>query len=205
MTPRTIPPATGREETAVVGAILAAVLLAFLLRFAALAGTHGPDGAAPWEGTTDELGVTERSLARALLAGVVDVDAARRASGAWPEPAALRRDGVPPFDPTLMPPALRRYHWEAHGTATWVDYWGGAPAASGLRSLVLRVVDLHRLPHPHPHPGSDGDPDRPLAVQIWRGPSPGAPYPGERLPEAGWRWLRAPGDTVTAGTDGAAP
>lgn len=129
----------------------------------------------------------QRSMYRILSASVQDIIALRNQEGWWPETSLLTAENIPPFDPKFVPAQLRRFAWVSYDGGSWVDYLGYDKASD--ITFILRLIDLHAGYHPHPHPGVDYDPQLSVAMQIWYFPGAARPYPGERLPEAGWLWL----------------
>jgi hypothetical protein len=136
-------------------------------------------------------------LYRSLLSAVDEVVALREeGEGQWPEVAFLQDEALPPFAKIFLPVALKAYGWSKYGGKSWVDYYGVDARGeyeknSGHEAVtfLLRIIDLHGdEEHPHPHPGLDYDPSMRYAKQVWifNGNSS---YPGEDLPEAGWKWV----------------
>ena len=173
------------------GVLAALAMIAIVLAIRAMLVT-APDTERllmPYQRLDSDLSIHEQTLYRTLLAAEYDIADLRGRSGFWPDTAALADAFVPPFDATLVPPALQRYRWTAHDGGSWVDYVGRwAEADEETQAFLLRLIDLHAGYHPHPHPGVDYDPEQLVAVQVWSHPD-ATTYPGERLPEAGWSWV----------------
>ncbi len=129
----------------------------------------------------------QRTLYRNLYASINDIVDLRNQGGWWPEVSLLQQQLVPPFAEELLPRDLHGTVWTSYDGGSWVDYLGYHPQHA--ITFILRLIDLHAGYHPHPHPGVDYDPNRLTAVQVWYFPEPARPYPGERLPDAGWFWL----------------
>ena len=162
------------------------------LRWASLEGAPDAPALKPYQRSTDDLAPMQRVLMQAALASAPDVLHLRATDGFWPDAERLAASNVPPFDSSFLPRPLRGYRWISYDGGAWVDYLGYDVANTDARTVILRVIDLHAAYHPHPHPGVDYDPDAFFALQLWYFPADQRPYPGERLPEAGWFWLIPP-------------
>lgn len=176
-------------ETSLVAVTVLIVVAALGLRAApALLERTGRDGLAFYQ--TAELGLTGDAalLYRTLSAAVSDVTALREQTGRWPQPSALAAAGVPPFAAATLPGALRGTIWVGYDGGSWIDYYGQSLAPGG-GAIVLRVIDPHAQNHPHPRPNTAYDPALKTAAQVWWFAERPAKYPGERLMDAGGRWI----------------
>jgi hypothetical protein len=180
-------------ETTLVATIVLIVVAALALRAAPmLLERTGGDGLAFYQ--TAELSLTgdPALLYRTLSAAVPDVTALREQTGRWPQPAALAAAGVPPFAAATLPAALRATIWVGYDSGSWIDYYGQSLAPGG-GAFVLRVIDPQAQYHPHPRPDQAYDPALKTAAQTWWFAERPAKYPGERLMDAGGKWIvRAP-------------
>ena len=173
------------------GVLLVAVLVVTLMawRFMSLPEKRGDERLQSYQRSAQSLESQEQTVYRSLLSSVPDIIDLMDRLGQWPEAALLEEEEVPPFAAGYLPPRLDGLVWVGYDGGTWVDYLGHAADGSTEVSYILRLIDLHGGYHPHPHPGIDYDPELAVAVQVWRYPAAQRPYPGERLPEAGWIWL----------------
>ena len=196
MTLRRVQPASRSVESVWVFAAISLIVVVMIVRWA-LVGA-GPSGLAlqPYQESTDDLPPMQWVLSQAAIASVPDVLRLRDAQGYWPEAAELEKSDLPPFDTRYLPASLGGYQWIDYDGGAWVDYWGYDSTGRQRRTVILRIIDLHAAYHPHPHPGIDYDPDAFFGLQLWYFPEPQRPYPGERLPEAGWTWLVRPGERL---------
>ncbi len=189
-----VPPLRARGETiGLIGTITAIVLL-MALRFAIFTGQEDKLYLRPYQRLDSILQGPQRTLYQSLLAVVPDVLDIRDQEGQWPEAELLEMENLPPFDNKFLPQDLRTYEWTGYDKGSWIDYCGQNPTGEHPVTFLLRIIDIHARYHPHPHPGVDYDPNQPVAVQVWIYPEPNRPYPGERLPEAGWWWVVRPDD-----------
>ena len=147
-----------------------------------------------YQSLADTLNQEQQFLFRNLVFALPDITYLYEESGFWPEAFVLDEEAVPPFARNLLPSAYENLSWLAYQHGSWVDYWG-ASENTGY-TFVLRIIDLHSGYHPHPHPGVDYDPKKTTALQVWFYPVTNRTYPGERLPEAGWKWLLASNDPL---------
>ncbi|MDP8225874.1 MAG: hypothetical protein P9L99_21110 [Candidatus Lernaella stagnicola] len=191
-----VEPLASRRETFFVLAAICVIVLLMALRFAAVGGDDKTQYIRPYQRLDSILSGKQRTLYQSMLASTEDVIELREREGQWPEAALLEIETVPPFDEKFLPPSLRGLTWTEHDGNSWVDYIGQDPNQDDQENItyILRVIDLHAEYHPHPHPGLDYDPNQKVAVQVWVFPQPARPYPGERLPEAGWWWVVGPND-----------
>jgi hypothetical protein len=191
-----IRPRSARRETLFLVAGVLAILGAITARLAWLEPRAPERYLQPYQRLDGALAGPARNLYRSLWASVPEIVLLRDQEGMWPEAELLAAEAVPPFDAQFLPPPLPAYVWLGYDGGSWIDYLGQDPASADTPSFVLRLIDLHGGYHPHPHPGIDYDPNLTVAAQVWYDPQPARPYPGERLPEAGWLWLVRPDDPL---------
>jgi hypothetical protein len=77
----------------------------------------------------------EQRTFRELQEGLLEIEAARSASGAWPPTDALAADGVPPFAPD--PTRRLEVTWQRLQTGTILNYLGLPSATDGPAWLLL--------------------------------------------------------------------
>lgn len=94
------------------------------------------DTFAAWQRSYLELAAPEQRLYRQLREGILEAENARAATGAWPEPASLAADGVPPFAGDALSPALT---WTRRQHGVYVNYLGVPADGRGQRWLVLFI------------------------------------------------------------------
>ena len=195
-----VAPLEARREAMALLATIAVIVLLMALRFTLVAGKKVQADMKTYQRLDFVLKDQQPILYRSLLSVVDEVVSLRDQEGRWPEVELLERESVPPFAKVFLPVRLKTYEWSRHGGESWVDYFGeytGGEDQSISRhemvTFLLRIIDLHTDQHPHPHPGVDYDPNMRYAGQVWiyKG---NRPYPGERLPEAGWKWIISPSD-----------
>ncbi|MEL6185036.1 MAG: hypothetical protein AAFU79_10465 [Myxococcota bacterium] len=191
-----VPPRSGRREALVFAGLISAVVAVVGVRVGTLALIGSDLSLQPYQRLDDVLARKPHTLYRLLLSSVPEVILLREDEGIWPEAELLAESFVPPYAAALVPSELRSYVWVGYDGGSWVDYLGQDQTGEGP-TFILRLVDLHAGYHPHPHPGVDYDPELVVASQVWYAPTPRRPYPGERLPEAGWLWVLSPGNLET--------
>ena len=187
-------PASVRRET--LGLVLALLLIVggMALRFSLAETDAATRYLRPYQKLDNLLTGPDRALFQSLLAAVPEIVDIRDEEGQWPEAELLEMDAIPPFDDSFLPPDQRGCVWSSSDGLTWIDYLGNTEVEGRKYAFILRIIDLHADYHPHPHPGLDYDPTMRVATQVWIYPQPDRPYPGERLPEAGWWWVVTPDD-----------
>lgn len=196
-----VAPLEARRETMAVMATIVVIVLIMALRFVLVPGKKVRIEMKSYQRLDFVLKDQQPILYRSLLSVVDEVVGLREQEGQWPEVELLEKESVPPFAKVFLPVPLKAYNWSRHGGESWVDYFGeytGEDKQINSRhkviTFLLRIIDLHADEHhPHPHPGVDYDPNMRYAGQVWiyRG---NRPYPGERLPETGWKWIISPSD-----------
>jgi len=92
----------------------------------------------------------DQRMFRELQEGLLEAEARRASSGAWPGVAALAADGIPPFalDPTAKG---GRYDWRLTVSGAFVNYLG-LPQQAGSPAWLVLVQE--------PEPGAPPDPAR---------------------------------------------
>jgi hypothetical protein len=166
------------------------------------AATDGPAGQRnllPFQALVQDRPLIEQRVFTELQEGLLEAEARRATTGAWPTVAALAADGIPPFasDPTARGAA---YDWRLIQNGTLVNYLG-VPRSEAPAWLVLVQ---------EPEPGAPPDPAREdeehhrltngpmLHVSTWthaKGDTIGAAV--IRLPQAdGWTQLYAVGPSA---------
>ena len=191
-----IHPKNAKKESTYLVLAIAAIISLMILRFALAGGEGEMLFFRPYQKLDDTLAASEKTLYQTLLASVEEIVDLRDTEGMWPEAALLEMEMIPPFANQFLPKQLRGYVWEEHDGNSWVDYIGQDPTKQQKVTFIFRLIDLHAEYHPHPHPGSDYDPNQRVAVQIWTFAETARPYPGERLPEAGWFWIVRADDPI---------
>lgn len=195
-TTRLVPPYSARRETLWVLVLLLVIIAAMAVRFASLETQPTEVSLTPYQDLDSVLSTDQHLVYRTMLASVSDIHDLRAREGLWPEVLLLEEEGLQPFARDLMPAPADRLQWASYDGGTWVDYLGTPDAGTNRLSYILRLIDLHGGYHPHPHPGVDYDPELRLAAQVWVFERPVRSYPGERLPEAGWRWILSSTDPL---------
>lgn len=126
-----------------------------------------------------DLSAPDQRMFRAMHEGLLEAENARASTGAWPNPAALSQQGVPPFTADAI--TRDAYVWTLRQDGTLINYIG-RPKAGGLPAFLIYVLE--------PTPGAPADPapvdelhhqlangDK-LHVSIWRHTD------GSRVPDA---------------------
>jgi hypothetical protein len=191
------PPSARREAASVLR--LAAVILAATWIY--LANTTAPKAGATAGPSLDsfqklfrDLSPAEQRQFRALREGLLEIENLRSSTGAWPAPAVLAEQGIPPFAPD--PISKETYRWSSYHEGILVNYLG-LPASPGGQAFLLLIQE--------PTPGAP--PDRApsdeahhrllngdvLHVSVWmHGDGAKVPAAFVGLPEAdGWTQLLA--------------
>ena len=146
-----IEPPSARREAANVLRLAAVILLAtwvYLAHTAAprTASAAGRADLVSYQKLFRDLSPHEQRMFRALHEGLLEAENLRSAGGAWPTPAALAEQGIPPFaaDPTER----ERYTWTLHHEGILLNYLG-LPRAPGRPAYLLFVQE--------PTPGAPPD------------------------------------------------
>ena len=128
------------------------------------------DTFAAWQRSWLQLPTSGQRLYRQLREGILEAENVRAATGAWPEPAALAADGVPPFAADALGSALT---WTKRQHGVYVNYLG-VPSGAGPRWLVLFIESepgLLRGPGEQPPPVDEEHHTLPnglaLHVTVW--------------------------------------
>ncbi|MFY9824382.1 MAG: hypothetical protein WAM82_23605 [Thermoanaerobaculia bacterium] len=138
-----ITPPSARREAANVLRVAAVILLA---TWVYLANTAAPRSGLAAGGSLiayqklfRNLEPREQRMFRALHEGLLEAENIRSASGAWPAPAALAGQGIPPFaaDPIT---SREKYAWTLHQEGNLVNYLG-LPAGPQLPAFLLSIQE----------------------------------------------------------------
>jgi hypothetical protein len=130
-----VPPPSAARETALVLKILFQVLL-----WSAIVVFGHPDRGAeasvlPFERRFQDLGPGEQRIFRLLQEGVLEAEAIRSRSGAWPGVEQLAAEGVPPF--TADPLDRGGYTWRLLVKERMANYLGTPRVGTGLKSFLV--------------------------------------------------------------------
>ena len=145
------PPSARREAANVLR--LAAVILAVTWVYLANTAVSGMGAEADgrrnlvsFQKLFRDLGPNDQRMFRSLQEGLVEAENLRASSGAWPLPAALAEQGIPPFaaDPTVR----QKYTWSFHHEGILVNYLG-LPAGSDQPGYLILIQE--------PTPGAPPD------------------------------------------------
>ncbi|HUL67280.1 MAG TPA: hypothetical protein VLW55_21980 [Burkholderiaceae bacterium] len=100
-----------------------------------MGGAPGERHLLPFQKLMADRAPEEQRMFRELQEGLLEAEARRSSAGAWPTPAALASDGVPPFafDPTRRSSVV----WQFIQSGTMVNYLGIPKNASESAWLVL--------------------------------------------------------------------
>ena len=168
----------------------------YLASSIATTGGTGPKNLLPFQKLIADRPATEQRMFRELQEGLLEAEATRSASRAWPAADALAADGVPPFapDPTQRSPV----QWQRLQTGNAVNYLGLPTAAGGPAYLLLvqepepGVPPDQNFEDEEHHRLGDG---KMLHVSTWVHPDGRRVVPRlVRLPQAeGWTQLYAVG------------
>jgi hypothetical protein len=130
-------PLSARGELLLVVRAAMATAVGVWIYVASTASTLGGAGQRnllPFQKLIADRSAVEQRTFRELQEGLLEIEAARSASGAWPATDALSADGVPPFAPD--PTRRLRVTWQRLQSATIVNYLG-VPDAEGPAWLLL--------------------------------------------------------------------
>lgn len=190
-------PAAFRRDALDAAPFLALALLVWTAGVAA-ARWRGPlpgPAPAPWQRSFVELPEAQQRLYRALREGIFEAENVRAATGHWPTPQALADEGVPPFAPDVLWPAL---DWRTARQGLYVNYLA---EGDGQRWLVLFIEPepgALKTPGEAPPPVDEEHHTLPdgtaLHVTVWTQPaSEPAPKGVLAFPVAeGWTQLVSP-------------
>jgi hypothetical protein len=186
-TPRTVQiasPSAGRESAMVARAVFFLVYASALLISGQSQAQRGAEAAplSAFERSFHDLDAPDQRLYRALREGMIEAEARRSTTGAWPAVEALAKEGIPPFAPDPIDRA--RYVWTAQRGKLTSNYVGTPSEESGRKTVVVVITE--------PEPGTPSDPLAPvdevhhrlgdgamIHVTVWMGPP--LPTTGEPL------------------------
>jgi hypothetical protein len=100
-----------------------------------LGGGVGQRNLLPFQKLIADRPALEQRTFRELQEGLLEIEVARSASGAWPATDTLAADGVPPFAPD--PTRRLEVTWQRLRTGTIVNYLGVPSATDGPAWLLL--------------------------------------------------------------------
>jgi hypothetical protein len=179
--------------------IVAGVWLLLAVDSAALRDAGATRHLLPFQALVQDRPAIEQRMFRELQEGLLEAEAIRAASGAWPAPSSLAADGIPPFarDPTARG---GEYDWRVASSA-WINY-AGVPKRAGSPAWLVLIQE--------PEPGAPPDPAREdeehhrlvtgamLHVSTWVRPDGAVPAGTIRAPQAeGWTQLYAVGPSLS--------
>lgn len=128
------PPALRREvQRAAPFFALALFVWAAGVLAARVRGSDAVPERSPWQRSYLELPEAQQRLYRAIREGIFEAENVRAETGAWPEVQRLAEDGLPPFAPSELLPAMA---WRLARQGLYVNYVG---EADGTRWLVLFI------------------------------------------------------------------
>jgi hypothetical protein len=160
--------------------------------------SRGTDAAAalsPWQRSYLELPDAQQRLYRAIREGIFEAENVRAETGAWPDVARLVDDGIPPFAPSAMVPALS---WRLARQGLYVNYVGEGDGARWLVLFIEPEPNALKTPGEAAPPVDEEHHTLPdgtaLHVTVWTQPSTEKPLPGVlAFPVAdGWTQLVSP-------------
>ncbi len=155
-----ITPPSARREAANVLRLAAVILLVtwvYLANTAApQAGASGRTNLVSFQKLFRDLGPNDQRMFRSLQEGLLEAENLRASSGAWPAPAALAEQGIPPF--AVDPIAKQKYTWSLHHEGILVNYLG-LPAASSTAAAAAAAADqpAYLILVQEPTPGAPPD------------------------------------------------
>jgi hypothetical protein len=138
-----ITPPSARREAANVLRMAAVILIATWIYLANTAmprtGPAAGAGLIAYQKLFSSLEPREQRMFRSLHEGLLEAENVRSSSGAWPAPAALAGQGIPPFaaDPIA---SREKYTWTLHQEGNLVNYLG-LPAAAQLPAFLLSIQE----------------------------------------------------------------
>lgn len=193
-----VPPSKSNESISVLltsGVIVLFALYAIAARTGLGARAAQADNL-PFQTLFQDLPGPEQRIVRALREGFTEAKRVRAEQGAWPDPALLARDQIPPF----APDALDRegYRWSMKQERLLVNYLGVPTEGNPLFLLVIVEPDPETGERPGTAPLQDAEhqllPDGKtlLHVTVWmkaKGPAPEGLVASPAL--AGWTQIRA--------------
>jgi len=170
-----VAPRSARRETVGVLLTIAGIVALCAVRFALLSRAGGEREVA----AGPSLSPADATIFQSLIVAAESVASLREADGRWPSPARLQSEGLPPFEPALLPQDLRGYRWEEYARGAGVDYVGQEAGSRGRASFLLRLEDSE--------PAGQGKTSS-LLVEVWTHPRRD-PRVVDALGSAGWTRL----------------
>jgi hypothetical protein len=138
-----ITPPSARREAANVLRVAALILIATWIYLANTAAPRAElaagQGLVAYQKLFRNLEPREQRMFRALREGLLEAENVRSASGAWPAPAALAGQGIPPFAADSIA-GREKYTWTLHQEGNLVDYLG-LPAEARLPAFLLVIQE----------------------------------------------------------------
>jgi hypothetical protein len=92
-------------------------------------------GLLPYQALIQSRPAVEQRLFRELQEGLLESEAIRSRSGAWPDISDLAGEGIPPFAPD--PTARAAYRWQLRRDGSFVNYLGFSEKSDGPAWLLL--------------------------------------------------------------------
>jgi len=131
---------SARTELLLVVRVSMAIVVGVWMYVAAAAGSGGSRvtpqrNLLPFQKLIADRAPDEQRMFRELQEGLLEAEAVRSATSAWPTPAALAESGVPPFAPD--PTRRSAYEWKQIQSGTFVNYLGIPKAGEQPGWLVL--------------------------------------------------------------------
>jgi hypothetical protein len=155
--PRTVEirPPSLREETTIVVRLAVVIIAVVGFYLANTAWSTGKEGARaagllPYQFLVADRTPAEQRMFRELQEGLLEAERVRSSSGAWPAPAALGEQGIPPFalDPTVKGAS---YKWTVTRRGVFVNY-RGTPGITGAPAWLLLIQEPVADAPPDPSP-----------------------------------------------------
>ncbi len=192
-----------QEELANVvrGAATIVAIVWFYLAVTVADSTDGRRALLPYQSLIQTYNTADQRMFRGLQEGLLEAEAVRSTTGAWPLAEALALEGIPPFapDPTMHG---ARYRWTRWQTGSTINYLGRPDVATAPGWLLMiqepepGVPPDQRFDDQEHHTLVDGTM---LHVSTWSHPQ-GVAAP-ERLTIApqteGWQQVYAVGPAAT--------
>lgn len=115
------------------------VILVWIYLAATLGNTDTRRALLPYQQLVANRPSTDQRMFRELREGLLEAEAIRSTTGAWPSPETLAADGIPPFapDPTAKSGA---YRWSALRAGNTINYLG-VPALASSPAWLLAIQE----------------------------------------------------------------